>query len=236
MKIYVPFADKYLHLIPIFAQFFNKYWGHSQEVHCLCSHIPKIQVPNNFKFVDIGTKWKDEPWSNALIDYFNSINDKYFIFTLDDHLLVRPVDFEGLSIMEKAVATGAADKAMIHAHLNDKYGEPWEFDGHNCIKIRKSAPYRTTIHPAIWSRKLFLRWLKPNQTIWQFESDQTESKNDNSVLVSWPAKNKDGECLEQRGDNIFNVFNVYRSGEFQHYAIEKGVVLKEDLHMLESII
>lgn len=236
MKIYVPVADKYLHLVPIFSNFFNKYWGKYQGVHFLCSHTPTIKVPSNFKFVNIGRKWSEEPWANALIDYFSSIDDKYFIFTLEDHFLIRPVDFKGLAVMEQAIISGKADKAMIHAHLNKKYGQPWKFQGYSCVKINPSAPYRTTIHPAIWKRELFLKWIKKGQTIWQFElQNQQESKTDGSILVSWPSKTPDGTCLEERGDSIFNVFNVYRGGKFQQHAVDAGVVLPEDLHLLKGL-
>ena len=236
MKVYVPVCDKYIHLMPIYAWFFNKYWGPYQEVICLVSHTPRyMELPLNFKFVDIGEKWAKEPWTNALIDYFQSVDDEYFVLTLEDHFLVRPIDTVGLAVMEQAIIQGEADKAMIHAHLNHKYGEPYGFMGEECVKLIPDAPYKTSIHPAIWTRELFLRWAKPNQQVWAFELNQQESKSDGSVVISWPAKTQDGKCLEQRGDNIFNIHNVYRGGVYQEHELNEGVVDSVDIPLLGSL-
>jgi hypothetical protein len=230
MKVFVPVSDKYIHLMPTYAKFFNKYWGDHQDVYCLVNKVTigKGYIPDNFYFVDIGPKWSNEPWTNALIDYFKSIDDEYFVLTLEDHFLIRPMDFLGLHVMEQAIAKGQANKAMIHAHLNDKYGYPWEFLGYKCVKLMIDAPYRTSIHPAIWRRELFLKWAKPYMTVQEFELNQQESKTDGSVVVSWPAKTNDGHCLEERGDNIFNIHNVYRSGQYQKQELMGGYILPED--------
>ena len=52
-------------------------------------------------------------WTNALIPYFNSINEEYFALVFDDHILMNHVNQARLSLIIEQFENSKADKAMI---------------------------------------------------------------------------------------------------------------------------
>jgi len=209
MKLYVPTCNQLKHIIKTYSILFNKYWGDHIDVVILCYDEPEDDLPHNFSVVSLG-KQEDFPgkdWCSALIPYFNTISDEYFMLSLDDSFLIDYVDEDKVSIMEATVKSGEAQKAMLHSHLNAKYGRAYR---DNLIILNSNAPYRTSIHPAIWSKKQFQSFLKPGFTLWDFElKNQPQSFLDKSVLLSYDLP-RCNEILINPSNHIFNIANIYR--------------------------
>ncbi len=235
MKLYVPTCNQYLHLIKPYSMLMKKYWP-NQKVVVLGYDRPDFLLPVNFDFISLG-KQEDfgKSWTNGLIPFFQNLDEHHLMLSLDDMFLIHPVPQWKVNVMEGYVASGTVQKAIIHSHLNNIWGELWEEpNDYKMIKIRQNADYRTTIHPSIWNREYLLKYLKPNFTLWQFElSNFAESKRDGATIIAWPTTNADGEADENRGDNIFNTCNIYRAqGKVQWKNID--LLCDEDQMMIKE--
>ena len=210
--MYVPTCNQYVHIIKNYAALFNKYWGEHQKAVVLGFKSPKEKLPKNFEFISLGDQEDfGRAWTDPLIPFFDSIDDEYFMFNLDDSFLIDYVDDAKVARMESFVEGGYAVKAMLHSHLNAKYGRQYE-NQKDIILLDQDAPYRTSIHPAIWTKKYFMKFLKPGFTIWDFElKNMPESKIDGEVIVSYNFPNVN-QVLINPTNHIFNMVNVYRRG------------------------
>jgi len=181
MRILVTTSDQYLHLLTPHAILFNKYWP-NQDVTILGfddSNIPKL--PDNFSYVSLG-KQSDygRYWTNPLIPYVNNIEEEYFVVMMGDFLITDHVDTKRLQLLKDEIRTGNAVKALLDTHLSAYTVEYKE----GVRKVLPSAPYRTTLHPCIWRKEYFKRYLKPNLTAWDFEiKNMPESQRDGETII-----------------------------------------------------
>lgn len=201
MRTLISTSDKYLHLLVPYTILFNKYWP-NQDVTFLGfddSNIPEL--PDNFKYVSLGKQSDFEHyWTNPLIPYINAMEEEYFIISMEDVMLIDYVNLEGMELLENEIRSGNADKAVLDTHLN-VYSIPYKT---GMTQMKVDAPYRTTLHPSIWRKEYFLKYLKPNFTVWDFEiKNMPESKKDEATVISTSG------WIE---NNVFKSSNVYKKG------------------------
>ena len=94
LKVYIPTCDNYLWLIKPFMFLFNKFWDDSIQVIYLGYNPPNFNLPSNCSFISLGKDDNLKNWSNDLKNYFLSIDDEYFIMTVDDSFLVHPTNID----------------------------------------------------------------------------------------------------------------------------------------------
>ena len=201
MKILVATSNKYSFLIEPYVTLFNRHWP-GQEIVFLGFEKGAQAIstlPNNCTFHALGKQDDFHGlWTDPLLPYMRAIEDDYFIFTVEDMMLMRPIDLEKMSILENEIRNKKADKALLDAHLNHHA----EFHKENLVALRQDAPYRTTLHPAIWRKEYFLKYLRSGMTAWDFEvKNMPESKSDGATIISL-----------QQGTNLFESANIYRKG------------------------
>jgi len=182
MRILITMADQYLHLLTPISGLFNKYWPH-QDVTILGfedSNIPTL--PDNFNYVSLG-KQSDfgQCWTDPLIPYIDELEEDYFVVMMADSLIVDDVDMERMQLLEEEIRCGNAQKAMLDTHLNVYSVAHKE----GLVRLLPNAPYRTTLHPAIWRKEYFKKFLKPKFTTWDFEiKNMPESQKDGATIIS----------------------------------------------------
>tara|TARA_Y100000034_G_scaffold60971_2_gene74058 strand:- start:156 stop:953 length:798 start_codon:yes stop_codon:yes gene_type:complete len=216
MRILVTTSDQYLHLLTPHAILFNKYWP-NQDVTILGfddSNIPKL--PDNFSYVSLG-KQSDygRYWTNPLIPYVNNIEEEYFVVMMGDFLITGPVDIEKFRLLEDEIVSGNAEKALLDTHLS-AYTTEYKS---GIRKIVQGAPYRTTLHPAIWKKEYFKRYLKPDYTVWDFEiKNMPESQADGATILlpEYPSGIESPDpaqmMLAAAPNNVIKAANVYVKG------------------------
>jgi len=216
MRILVTTCDQYLHLLTPYAILFNKYWP-NQDVTILGfddSNLPTL--PDNFDYVSLG-KQSDfgKYWTNPLIPYINNIKEEYFVAMAGDMLITDYVDVERMQLLEKEISCSNAEKAILDTHLN-AYSIEYKA---GIVQLSPDAPYRTTLHPAIWRKEYFKKYLKPNLTAWDFEiKNIPESQNDGATIISCvsPAglPSVDPATLSDLAapNNLIKTSNVYDKG------------------------
>jgi hypothetical protein len=217
LKVIVPVADKYRHIMPIFSTLFNKYWP-NQEVIVLCFTELSDELPDNFQVISLGEDTGS--WTRNLRDFFKNYPEDYFALHLEDHILTEPVKLDRLAVMEEEMRRGA-DKAMLHSHLNP-YAEPLHDD---VLVLRQDAPYRRTIHTALWNTSYFLECLELDLSVWGFESNPG-AVNDGAKIVTLYSENT-------YHDHIVNFMNLLRSKKIDTSIT--GLWDESDLNVLLSL-
>ena len=104
--MYIPIRDETNYMIKYYQFLFNKYWGNHVEVNFLGYKKPNIILDKNVKFVSLADKRLPDAsaWSAPLIDFFESIDDKYFYFSVEDLLIIRPVDLDLIEVCKKMMS------------------------------------------------------------------------------------------------------------------------------------
>tara|TARA_B100000287_G_scaffold287608_1_gene271042 strand:- start:401 stop:1153 length:753 start_codon:yes stop_codon:yes gene_type:complete len=101
MKIYISTCDSHDRVLKPFSYLFNKFWNIDQEVNILGYRTPPFDLPSNFNFISIGEKQISvNHWSTDLYNFFSTIEDEHFIFTLEDLFICDYVD---MNIFEKLI-------------------------------------------------------------------------------------------------------------------------------------
>jgi len=211
MTIFVATCDKYDHLLPGFCRQFNKYWGEHQMVTILGFRTPP-ELPANFQFHSMEPV-ETQPCTTNLHRFFSSIEDPHFTFLLDDYWLIAPVNPLEIHMMEREVVIGGAVKGDLSQNtLNFEHlALP-----NGLVEAAPSAHYRTSTQPCIWSRQFFLELMSPGMNPWEFELQDSETK-------------QHGRIVGPR-HQIYQFANVYYKGAPDTYMIEK--ILFEDREAL----
>ena len=221
-------------MVPATVALINKYWP-GQDITVLAYDTKWIvgKLPQNAELVPLGVPDDSPIWTDALIPYFSSCDFDYFALILDEVPPVAPVNLEAVAEMEKHIASGFASKAMLHAHLNEAFGEPVPGLETKAIQLAAHATYRTSLHPAIWRTDYFLRYLRPGLTPQAFEvANEKAAQLDGCTILSWPAQ-------DHRHDHVFPCLDVYRRGSLNHsdyWGLRHRKAPPEDLALIKSYL
>ena len=215
MKILVTTSDQYIHLVEPHAEMFNKYWP-GQDVTVLGFEETDLVLPDNFEYISLGRQENfGRHWTDPLIPYISTLEHEYFTLMMGDFFLTDNTDIEKVSMLEEEILTGQAEKAILDTHLS---AYTLEYKP-GIRKLAQNSPYRTTLHPAIWKREYFRRYLNPGLTAWDFEiQNMPESQRDgaNIILPAMPAgieSNDPAEVMRQSAvNNAVKATNVYVKG------------------------
>ena len=206
MRLFLITSNKFTNVCPINIHFLNKYWA-GQEI-VLLGYEEVLHLKNLPKNVTVEYLGKQESfgksWTDALIPYFNNISDEYFFLLMDDFILLKPANKEQIALLETQIKTGKAQKAVAGGGLPLASTEETE---KGILKFNQGIDYRATLHPAIWNRKYFLKFLRPNLTAWQFELDNnTLAKYDGANIVN-------NKYSYPREPHPFSALNLYNKGK-----------------------
>jgi len=240
MKIYVTSSNQYSFLLEPYSILFNRYWpGQSVEVLGFDeSLVPPL--PENFKFISLGNQ-NSGSWSDMLIPFFNSIDDKYFTLLLDDVVLMEYVDLEKIEFLENEFKSGQVQKAYLTCSQNGP-GFKRNFDS---FVYKDSVLDTNFLYPEEWppndpaglkfEKKRTPRILEISQTadyrttlhpaIWEKNYFLSFLKPGMSPwdfeLANMPQSKKDGAriiSIDQPND-LFESCNVFQSGGGKRFVI-----------------
>ena len=94
--IYIATSNAWLPMLRPFCHLFNKFWSKDQKVTFLGYDKPSFDLPDNFDFISMGEQRGLSYWSDDIKPILESCPSEYFIYTAEDQLLTRPVDFNSL--------------------------------------------------------------------------------------------------------------------------------------------
>lgn len=168
MRIYLLTSNKYNKLCPINIHFLNKYWP-GQDITLVGYEkvLELTDLPDNVTVCSVGIQENfGKMWTNALIPFFRDVEEDYFTIILEDQVLAKPVDQSQMDLLETYFKYAQAEKAQIGGGIEFASGTRI---GNNLVEIKQDVAYRTSLHPAIWKKSYFLKYLNPHMTSWDFE-------------------------------------------------------------------
>ena len=215
MKVYLLTSNKYtLKICPINIYFLNKYWPNLDVTIVGYEDVLKLEdLPPNVDVVCVGNQSNfGNSWSDGLIPFFKGIPEEYFTLIFDDHILMNEVSEDRIEIIEEQFRLKNADKAMIGGGLLLSKSTPLNDD---LLLFHQGIMYRTSLHPAIWTKEYFLKYLKPGMTSWDFELKNPESMHDGAKIINLNYDGPDdrirrGQRPEER--HIYSYLELYTKG------------------------
>jgi hypothetical protein len=173
MKIFVATSDHSINALRPFAYLFNKFWTAEPDVVVLNRGlIDKFDLPKKFSLIALGKNTGVKAWCDDLRNYFQSIDDDYFIFLQEDHFLIKPFNEYTYNIL---LSLTNEDKVGRIALTNDRIADPYVdykiIDDIQIIESTQTAGYRVSCQPSIWSKEYMLKYMKPGLGgPWEFET------------------------------------------------------------------
>ena len=219
MKVIVTTCNEYLHVLRGFAYMFNKYWVPGTNVTVLGYSIPSFDLPDNFEFISIGEQEKyDRDWTSALIPFFKQLPDKYFVLLLDD-FYVLGINESLLREAEEHMANGIE---RVHFTIGSRGGIYCTRKDDNFNILNQDANYRLSLQPSFFRRDYFLKYLNPGKSIWQYETQHKEPKNDGAQIL-----------VPKRDIAPFS--NLVHKGKIKDSGQIKKI-RKEDLNVIKQLV
>lgn len=196
IRVFVYTSDPYIWCLKPFCYLFNTYWSELQDVVIGGFTPPQFPLPSNFTFHQIDKKpYPKEKWSDGLIRFLQDYQDDVFVLLLEDYLLCRTVDHQGVATLaEYMMMQKNHDVVRFDLTADRLYAkgmrdiEPW---GHyDIIACDKDAMYEMSLQAAIWNRRNFLKLLRPGMNPWEVETQTDMTNQPYRVLATrqWPVR------------------------------------------------
>lgn len=181
MRVIVTTCDSHRHLLPEFADRFNKYWSPRQPVDVVCFE-PVRDLPENFTCHSMGRQrdFGKADWTTPVRGFVEGLFERQFVLMLEDYHLTAPVPRSAVfaySRLFKFLTVAKFDLSRDRARHPHKMLE-------TMLVSEQDAPYRTSVQAAIWRTSYFLRYCVPGRTVWDFElKGSKEARNDGQDIL-----------------------------------------------------
>jgi len=171
LNIYISTANQYIHLVQPFSYLFNKFWSSDIKVIILGYDYPKFKLLNNFEFISMGKQEGGvKSWSTDLKKFFSSINDEYFIYTVEDHFIV---DYVNMKVLNHLLLYTKKDMVGRIGLTTDNKNRSFDIierlDDYDIIENWQNTEYRLSLLWCIWNKNYFLKYLEDNYSPHDYE-------------------------------------------------------------------
>jgi len=225
LNMYIPVRDETNYMIKYYQYLFNKYWGKHIRVYFLGYKRPEFELEENMYFVSLAEERDPSPeaWSGPLVDFFDSIEDEYFYFSLEDLLILRPVDIKLIEICKEMMnpTVGRIDLWNSIQFDPNRRNHVHYFKSFKDVAFCKlnqaagQAAYRVSCSNSIWNRKWFLKTLEKGWSSldWEVKANDGRHHNDGyDVLATvdrWTPTVVHSLCRHWRGKtNVYGMLDV----------------------------
>lgn len=194
IRVLVMTSDTYSWCLKPYAYLFNLFWSSLQAVRVCGYTPPSFPLPPNYEFYQIDSRnYPSDMWSDGLIRSLEAINDELIVLMLEDYLLQRGVDHEGVASLANwmhdhpdALRMDLTADRLYGMNMKDK--EAW--GRHDIVECSKDAPYQMSLQAAIWNRRNLLATLRPGLSAWAVETqiDMTNCPYGIYGTRQWPVR------------------------------------------------
>jgi hypothetical protein len=165
MKWLIATSDNLSYILKPYAWLMDKYLPEITDIHVLgYSVFPEL--PEKFKCVSLAEKQISlDTWTRNLYNYIKDIEDEFVVFTLEDLLPIRSIDYEiydgAFEIMKNNSSIGRYELGTGHCWHN------WDVNNHffetserfSVYLYGYESLYRISTQTSIWRRKYLLQYL-----------------------------------------------------------------------------
>ena len=193
LKMYIPIRDENNFMIKFYQYLYNKFWG-GMDVYFLGYTNPDFQLEKNIHFISLAKKRDLSPksWSTKLIDFFESINDEFFYFSLEDYLVIRPVNHNLLDTCEDLLThtIGRIDLwNSVQLNRPNSLVETFTYKGFRFATQSQNAlplDYRISSSNSIWNRNWLLKTLPRDWSTndWEVKGNDGRNNNDSFEVLT----------------------------------------------------
>ena len=189
LNMYIPIRDETNFMIKYYQYLFNKYWGSHIQVYFLGYKKPDIELEDNMHFVSLAPSRDPDPkaWSTPIVEYIENIEDEYFYFSVEDLLIIRPVDLELMSICGEMMNQNIGRIDLWNSVQFGPGRRGWidffkEFKGVKFLIQSQNPPpsvYRISCSNSIWNRRWFLKTMEKGWSSYDWETKANDGRNNN---------------------------------------------------------
>ena len=240
MRNFVITSDRYNFLLEGYIKLFNKYWtGDNIHTTILGFDTPNVVLGDNYDFHSMGKQVDNPIWTYPLIDYFESIDDEYFLVSFEDHYLIDEVNIERLNEGINLLENGGVDKLYLHKDYTNKAGSNYSGNWYSCLD-NQSVCHTTSLLPSVWNRDFFVRLLKNSERLGGKDPHQFERLNNASsplgcnVLITKDVTvypNLDAARRNSFNSSVIDRYEKNGSGHKQDFAQN---LLEEDVDIFRD--
>ena len=175
MRIFILTSDKTSWMLPACLWLLHKYWPQHPEGLIGGYTPPKFYLPAWAKFLSLGlfANFPIDRWSDGLIKFLESQPDPFFLWTMDDFWLVRPVDDNGVRLLFAHLA-GSPWLARIDMTTDRLYNGDMQAAGRlghlHLVSTPPNSSYQLSFQSGLRRREALLQYLTPGETAAEAET------------------------------------------------------------------
>tara|TARA_R110000764_G_scaffold134_2_gene794 strand:+ start:2942 stop:3673 length:732 start_codon:yes stop_codon:yes gene_type:complete len=218
IPIYVSTNNKHWQCLQVFTHLFNKFLP-QQELRILGYDTPNFVLPDNCKFISMGTQGPVNEWSTDLRKFFKNCKDKFFIYGTEDVFIYKAINVSFINYLIDIIelnnnigrvnlvdATEGNNCHLIDSPhydvelLNTITKKECGWDDWELYIQKPSSDYSLTTQLSIWNKEFLLRYLNNGLTPWDFERQSHIAKHDPDYKIlmlykNFPIYKKEGYSL-----------------------------------------
>lgn len=216
MKLICSTSDNYHHVLKVFAYLFNEYWSEDQVVDVVGYKKPD-DLPKNFVFHQMNNGVQEGIYTygrdlRAIVEEI--VEDDYFIYTMEDTFIKKPVDFAVLdAFYELLTPEHKIGRIDLTEGMSYRATELYtNLNGIEILKNPQNVPYRITCQMSIWSKEYFLKRLHSEYSPWDFEIKGTQESYFDGYNILGTHRNDRLAVIKNEGVIHKNPANLILSG------------------------
>jgi hypothetical protein len=189
LNIYISTSNQYHGCLKPFAYLFNKFWSRQQKVTFVGYDLPDFDLPENFEFVSLGKQRGPSYYGNDFRLFFESLDDEYFIYTMEDQFIYDMVEVDLVHklssyVKQKDVGRVCLTNSIFQNHMGKRHEFYLNDSNYELVKYSQDSEFRITCEWTIWDRDYLCGYLLDGMDPWQFERIGSQnSKNDGYNLI-----------------------------------------------------
>ncbi len=189
MKWLISTSDSLSYILKPYAWLMDKYLPEITDIHVLgYSVFPEL--PERFNCVSLAPEQVSlDTWTRNLYNYIKDIEDEFVVFTLEDLLPIRTIDYKILDVafelMKKRSSAGRYELGTGHCwHDWDLNRYLFEISKNFSVyEYGYKSLYRISTQTSIWRTRYLLRYLDNDWTPWQFEIEGSKIAQDDPYNI-----------------------------------------------------
>jgi hypothetical protein len=172
-----------LHILRPFSFLLNKFWSPDQQVKIIGFEPPDFDLPPNYEFVSLGPQRGLKYWTNDHIDYFQGIEDQYFVHMLENEFFLKPLDTEIYAdvVSRLSPEVGRVDLTPGPSQRSNNLVE--NRGRYDIIELTQDASYRLALRFNIWNKDYLMKYLIPGEDCWEYEVKGIERSKDDGYQI-----------------------------------------------------
>jgi hypothetical protein len=231
-------TDESQYILPVTDYLMEKYSSQKINICYLGYTNPQYKLSTKSRFVELknGESRNINQWFSDLYHYFDSIDDEYVVFTVDDNPLRNPLNFDDFEYAMEYL-NNHKEIGILYTFATDNGCILYNDDKYSICADHSNNGHKTTSQMNIWKRTTLLKVLSSNyNNICDFEQQGWRFLDDDDQIVLYNMKNGQdlfpaciqSLCSENRNKNFIWALPIRK--EDLEYCIDKGFIDKKQIN------